>query len=127
VSGVPDGRGGLLGSGTNAPLYTTTFSARPKAEEDLAQHEHRLAEALGLDRVARVLEFRADSSKRPNSTSKRDIKTVWMGTEWITHEAQHSTYISSQHTSLNVIHVKVDDIPLLTTCIFQLGFRIKSH
>lgn len=106
MSGVPDGRGGLLGSGTNAPLYTTTFSARPKAEEDSEQHERRLAEALGLDRVARVLEFRDDSPKRLNSASKRDTKTVWMGTEWITHGTQHSKYTSSQYAVFNIISAK---------------------
>ncbi|KAI9049684.1 hypothetical protein LZ554_005840 [Drepanopeziza brunnea f. sp. 'monogermtubi'] len=62
ISGVSNGRGGLLGSGTNAPLYTTSFTAKPKAQEDKERHESRLAEALELDRVGRILEFRDPST-----------------------------------------------------------------
>jgi hypothetical protein len=90
-AGVPNGRGGLLGTGTNAPLYTTSFSTtRPKAQEELEKHEGRLAEALELDRVTRVLEFRDPSiSPQPPTVSskdkdnKLDSKTIWKGTEWI--------------------------------------------
>jgi meiosis-specific APC/C activator protein AMA1 len=89
-TGVPSGRGGLLVSGTNAPLYTTSFSvARPKAKEDLEKHEGRLAEALELDRVSRVLEFR-DPLTTPlgtlgitKSAKTAHSRTVWRGTEWV--------------------------------------------
>jgi meiosis-specific APC/C activator protein AMA1 len=80
TAGVSNGRGRLLGSGTNARLYTTSFSAsKPRAQEDMAKHEGRLAEALELDRSARVFEFR---DYRPTS-SEADTKTVWKGTEWV--------------------------------------------
>lgn len=90
-TGVPSGRGGLLASGTNAPLYTTTFSAaRLNANEDLEKHEGRLAEALELDRVSRVLEFRDPSAsplKQASHSRTRSVepeaKTFWKGTEWI--------------------------------------------
>jgi hypothetical protein len=87
-AGIPDGRGGLLGTGTNAPLYTTSFStARPKAQEEIEKHEGRLAEALELDRVTRVLEFR-DMEQKPavaakDKDRKLESKTTWRGTEWI--------------------------------------------
>jgi meiosis-specific APC/C activator protein AMA1 len=89
-AGVPNGRGRLLGTGTNAPLYTTPFStARPKAEEELEEHEGRLAEALQLDRVTRVLEFR-ERSTSPQKSPKiikenalKETKTIWKGTEWV--------------------------------------------
>jgi hypothetical protein len=88
----------LVGSGTNAPLYTTSFSAaRPKAQEDLEIHESRLAEALDLDRNARVLEFRDPSLsplKLPTTGKKNgtelDSKTVWEGTGWIMSGVDHS-------------------------------------
>ncbi|CZT10126.1 related to meiosis-specific APC/C activator protein AMA1 [Rhynchosporium graminicola] len=90
VSGVPDGRGGLIGSGTNAPLYTTSFTARPRAQEDKERHENRLAEALDLDRVGRVFEFR-DPTTSPLKLSAEDngaycgkeSRTSWLGTEWV--------------------------------------------
>jgi hypothetical protein len=89
-----------LGSGTNAPLYTTSFSAaRPKAREEMEKHEGRLASALELDRVQRVLEFR-ESSMSPQQTTttgkhkRTDIesKTVWKGTEWVMGGPSHSKF-----------------------------------
>jgi meiosis-specific APC/C activator protein AMA1 len=81
----------LVGSGTNAPLYTASFSnARPKAQEDLENHEGRLAEALELDRNARVLEFRDPSFSTPKPPtigrtkgSELDSRAAWDGTEWV--------------------------------------------
>ena len=89
-SAIPNGRGALITSGTNAPLYTSPFStARPKAKEDAENHENRLAKALELDRVGRVFEFRGlDStpSPRPLAVRKGELqpRTVWAGTEWTT-------------------------------------------
>jgi len=95
--GVSNGRGGLLGSGTNAPLYTTSFSAaRPKAQEETENHENRVAHALELDRISRVLEFRDLSTlpQKPLTLKERqtelESKTIWTGTEWATGSAEHS-------------------------------------
>jgi meiosis-specific APC/C activator protein AMA1 len=95
--GVSNGRGGLMGSGTNAPLYTTSFSAaRPRAQEESENHENRLAHALELDRVSRVLEFRdfSTSLKKHLTLKERQIeldsKTTWTGTEWVMGATDHS-------------------------------------
>lgn len=100
TTGVSNGRGRLLGSGTNAPLYTTSFSAaKPKAQEDSEKHEGRLAEALELDRVSRVLEFREHTSspQRPSASARADsgveLKTVWKGTEWIMNSQDQSRFL----------------------------------
>ncbi|CAJ2510657.1 Uu.00g062820.m01.CDS01 [Anthostomella pinea] len=84
---VDGGRGRLVSSGTNARLYTTSFSnSRPKSEEDQEKHEGRLALALKIDRGQRILDFdgystfpRCKSKGRP---SLRSTKTIWNGTEW---------------------------------------------
>jgi meiosis-specific APC/C activator protein AMA1 len=97
--GVSNGRGGLIGSGTNAPLYTTSFSsAAPKAAEDRDRHEGRLAKALELDRIRRVFDF-SDISVSPGRvfTGKRkypdpDSKTGWSGTEWVMEGRQASEW-----------------------------------
>jgi meiosis-specific APC/C activator protein AMA1 len=97
--GVSNGRGGLIGSGTNAPLYTTSFSsAAPKVEEDRDKHEGRLAKALELDRIRRVFDF-ADISISPERvfTGKRkhaesESMTVWSGTEWVMEGGQDSEW-----------------------------------
>jgi hypothetical protein len=94
--GVSNGRGGLTGSGTNAPLYTTTFSSSiPKAEEDREKHEGRLAKALELDRTQRIHHF-VDPNILPRSISMRkkhtgfETKTVWNGSQWAL-DGQHAS------------------------------------
>lgn len=89
-SGVPDGRGGLLGSGTNAPLYTASFTAiKPNSREEVETHEARLATALNLDRVSRIIEFRGTSAvPRPFLAARHqdiepEFRTAWRGTEWV--------------------------------------------
>ena len=96
TTGVSNGRGGLLGSGTNAPLYTTSFSAaRPKVHADIETHEGRLAAALDLDRVSRVLEFRKRAISPPHPVTNGnatggDPRTVWSGTEWVVTDQNQS-------------------------------------
>ncbi|KAI1734563.1 WD40-repeat-containing domain protein [Xylaria scruposa] len=84
---VDGGRGRLLSSGTNARLYTTSFSnLRPKSEEDQEKHEDRLALALSLDRAQRVLNFNGFSTfprcKRETRPPLLSARTTWTGTEW---------------------------------------------
>ncbi len=109
MAGISDGRGGLIGSGTNAPLYTTSFSARPKTQEDSELHENRLAEALDLDRTARVLEFRdRDVSPHPKTPengrgkgSRPIPRTIWRGTEWLMVGSDRSMYHFYSGTGLS--------------------------
>ncbi|RAL65329.1 hypothetical protein DID88_000897 [Monilinia fructigena] len=113
-AGISDGRGGLLGSGTNAPLYTTSFSAsRPKAQEDFEKHEDRLAQALDIDRIQRVFEFRNSLSTPPRtplkSRSKRhkfDSRTVWNGTEWVLGGPEQKQQIPQEPRTLPVAPFK---------------------
>jgi meiosis-specific APC/C activator protein AMA1 len=95
--GVSNGRGGLTGSGTNAPLYTTSFaSAISKADEDRERHEGRLAKALDLDRARRIHDFVDHSISPPRAESQRrgyselGTKTTWKGTEWVLNGTQAS-------------------------------------
>ncbi|KAI0596900.1 WD40-repeat-containing domain protein [Biscogniauxia sp. FL1348] len=87
ASAVDDGGGRLVSSGTNARLYTSSFSnCRPRSEEEQEKHEGRLALALKIDRVQRVLDFDGYSTF-PRCRSKgrpllKTSKTTWTGTEW---------------------------------------------
>jgi hypothetical protein len=56
VAGVSDGRGGVLGSGTNAPLFTSSFFNRADPEAELEAYERRLALALEIKQRDRVLQ-----------------------------------------------------------------------
>lgn len=84
---VDAGRGRLMSSGTNARLYTTSFSnLRPKSEEDQERHEGRLAVALDINRVSRILDFDGFSTfprhKKKNRPALQPTQTVWTGSEW---------------------------------------------
>ncbi|KAI1260811.1 WD40 repeat-like protein [Xylariaceae sp. FL1019] len=85
---IDGGRGRLVSSGSNARLFTSSFpNLRPKSEEDQEKHEDRLALALDMDRVQRVLDFSCHRTfprckramRRPTLES---AKTMWTGTEW---------------------------------------------
>jgi hypothetical protein len=53
--GVHDGHGGLLASGTNGPMHTAHFLEKNGSNQDVQQHERRLALALSIDQASRVL------------------------------------------------------------------------
>jgi hypothetical protein len=55
VTGIPDGRGGFLSSGTNAPMYTSQFLEGDSPDQDLERHERRLAAALDIDQANKIL------------------------------------------------------------------------
>lgn len=68
--------------------YTTTFPPRrPKSEEQQDKHEGRLANALDIDRIQRVLVDNDGYSTFPRCRGKQKrrpsaSKTAWTGTEW---------------------------------------------
>ncbi|KAK8086083.1 hypothetical protein PG994_001057 [Apiospora phragmitis] len=87
---VDTGRGLLLESGTNAPLYRAPFaSGRPRSSEDNERHEGRLAHALDINRAQRVLTFDTFSTfprykkKAPGQHFMSNLTTTWTGTEWV--------------------------------------------
>ncbi|RYP51094.1 hypothetical protein DL768_003500 [Monosporascus sp. mg162] len=81
---------GAVYPGTHARLYTTSFSSvRPESEEEQEKHEGRLALALKMDRIQRVLDFDSYAKTFPRwSGSSRGrsridtTRTTWNGTEW---------------------------------------------
>ncbi|KAL8856163.1 MAG: hypothetical protein Q9178_007201 [Gyalolechia marmorata] len=89
VEGISNGRGGWIGSGTNAPLYTAKFLETGHSEDDLDTYEHRLAIALDIDRNRKVLDF-SHPQKRERTVSGAKRKRVgdpprtrWKYGEWI--------------------------------------------
>ncbi|KAI9697333.1 MAG: hypothetical protein M1820_007839 [Bogoriella megaspora] len=66
-SGVPNGRGGRNASGTNAPLYSSSFLTGPDPEADLKAHERRIALALDIDQNAKILSPPSSPSSSPTS------------------------------------------------------------
>lgn len=89
---VHDGRGGLLGSGTNAPLHTARFLTKTDALRELEVYERRLALAFEVDQTTRILgslalpELTNASSNTgissPHSPSPMRCRQPVAGVEW---------------------------------------------
>lgn len=55
IQGIPSGSGGLLASGTTAPLHTASFLDQASHDDKVLAHERRLALALDIDQASRIL------------------------------------------------------------------------
>jgi hypothetical protein len=77
VVGVSTGRGGMLGTGTNAPLYTSSFLERADPEAELDAYERRLALAFDIDQSERILQHSPSPSTTPYA------KHIWCDCAWI--------------------------------------------
>ncbi|KAI1003925.1 hypothetical protein K3495_g4286 [Podosphaera aphanis] len=66
-----------------APLYTSSFTAQPKDQDDAEKLANRLAEALKIDRTSRILDFR-----QPSLSMDLQKKTYWdpIRCQWISNE-----------------------------------------
>ncbi|CAO2651096.1 Nn.00g093930.m01.CDS01 [Neocucurbitaria sp. VM-36] len=86
VVGVSTAQGGMLGRGTNAPLYKSSFLNRADPEAELEAYERRLALALNVDQVDRILQHSPVSlspySKKLGGATL-DVKHVWRDGAWI--------------------------------------------
>jgi hypothetical protein len=88
VAGVSNGRGGVLGSGTNAPLFTSSFFDRADPEAELEAYERRLALALEIDQSDRVLQhlpMRGHLRSRQHGSSAPHLHHIWRDSAW-THD-----------------------------------------
>ncbi|KAF2470610.1 WD40 repeat-like protein [Lindgomyces ingoldianus] len=92
VVGVSNGRGGVLGSGTNAPLYTSLFLSRSDPEAELEAYERRLALALDVNQADRVLGHttppQSPITPKSNSTGlhgnfANSMTHVWRDNAWM--------------------------------------------
>lgn len=117
IPGVSNGRGGLMGRGTNAPMYSSRFFEGDNPEEALEKHEGRLALALDFDQANKVLSFgttgittnrRASHGMRIlkngslNVSPDRghpDVQTIWKDNEWVK-EGMVTRKIRSTHLEL---------------------------
>ena len=93
VTAVPNGRGGLFGSGTNAPMFSSRF-LEPETEDQIVERfEGRLAAALDIDRTSRTLNIshspqrgRSTNSSPSTFASQRSpmaSRTVWQDGRWM--------------------------------------------
>lgn len=86
--GIPDGTGGLLGSGTTAPMYTAKFLPQTTTAEEREKHESRVALALDIDPATRLLGTSKlwpllESRPSPSSPEYERLSPfVWKDSAW---------------------------------------------
>ena len=78
IAAVPDGRGGLLGSGTNAPMFSSQFFKSESEDQMLDRFEGRVAAALDVDQTSRTLNI----PQSPRGDLRAESKTVWKDGRW---------------------------------------------
>lgn len=98
---VDDGRGHFMQSGTNARIFPARFATnRAPSSDEMEQHEGRLASALDIDRVVRVLDF-GDAPRLNNNSPVTPLsggrgrsatlpshgRTLWDGSTWTNNSA----------------------------------------
>lgn len=95
ITGVPDGRGGLLGRGTNAPMYTSRFFEGNTPDQDRGRLEGRLAAALAIDQARRVVNHSQSPDRNrgthpggsPSKSNQSAYRTEWKDGQWVRGEA----------------------------------------
>ncbi|KAL8825119.1 MAG: hypothetical protein Q9191_004606 [Dirinaria sp. TL-2023a] len=92
ISGIDSGRGGMIGSGTNAPMYTSRFFEKESPDQDRGRLESRLAAALEIDQASRVLSHSqsparskaaTDAAGLSSRSSDSQQRTVWRDGQWV--------------------------------------------
>jgi hypothetical protein len=98
ITAVSDGRGGMRGSGTNAPIFTSDFFRKETEDHGLERFERRLAAALEIDQASRVLNLsptiekdKQDSFILAGSRSARNDLTVWRHGRWVNDRSGRSS------------------------------------
>lgn len=93
VQGISDGRGGMIGSGTNAPIYTSNFFEEGPTQIDQDCLEGRLAVALDIDQTNRILNISQSPERgrrvilNPAGMKRKypgsESRPKWVDGEWI--------------------------------------------
>lgn len=82
LHGTSSGTGGLLASGTNAPLHTATFLDQPTPDDKVIGHERRLALALDIDQASRILHQDSTRDEKAVAVLPKHSPFVWRDNTW---------------------------------------------
>ena len=102
IQGITDGRGGMIGSGTNAPMYTSNFLHGRSFAQDHDRLEGRIAIALDINQTSRILNTSqpAERGRRVNvdhvGTKRKPLslepRTQWIDGEWVREDTPSRMY-----------------------------------
>ena len=85
VSATSTGNRSMLGSSTIAPLYTSVFLDRADPEAELEAYERRLALALEVDQLDRVLQHSASPAPQSgarHANMRSNVPHIWRDSAW---------------------------------------------
>lgn len=85
IAAVSIGNGGMLGSGTTAPLYVSSFLNRADPEAELEAYERRLALAVEVNQTDRILHHSTPPTghlRARHSNAHPHTPHFWMNGAW---------------------------------------------
>ena len=95
LHGVPTASGGLLTSGTSAPLHCAPFLDEPTQDDKTKAHESRLALALDIDQAARILSPTPSSSPSAGLQDSGEGPSQWNDETWTRRHPPKGDYMYS--------------------------------
>ncbi|KIW13964.1 hypothetical protein PV08_06745 [Exophiala spinifera] len=82
LEGVTSATGGLIASGTTAPLHTASFLDQDTDADQTVGHERRLALALDIDQASRILLQASPLGKIIQDLTQKPRKFDWRDSSW---------------------------------------------
>ncbi|KAM0549096.1 hypothetical protein ACHAPJ_009551 [Fusarium lateritium] len=131
---IDDGQGHLLRRGTNARVFHTPFQeSLVSTSVEKEKHEGRIASALKLDQVRKILEF-VQGKRIPRSPSSRHLhtdcdQTSWNGYQWANKEEWSIPLRPAKKRLLPAAPFRVLDAPNLKNDFYYspLAYSSTAH
>ncbi|KAL2427953.1 hypothetical protein ABEF91_006207 [Exophiala dermatitidis] len=101
LHGVSSGIGGLIASGTNAPMHIAAFLDQPTPDDQTLGHERRLALALDIDQATRILEQPRPVDRHSPNILPDHSPFVWRNNGWTRKLLPRSVVNTEADTSPN--------------------------
>jgi hypothetical protein len=102
---VDDGQGHLVRRGTNARLFPTPFQeGLVSTSVEKEKHEGRIASALKIDQVRKILEF-AQNQQIPRSPRYHTRQTEFSQTSWNGYQWANQEEWSGMHDMLSLVYL----------------------
>ena len=100
TAAVSDGRGGLLGSGTNAPMFSADFFECETNDQGAVRFEGRIAAALDVDQCRRMLDG-SPPLRRPRTSTEGyadpEYPTTWQDGRWVSAKSKRSPPLAQSY------------------------------
>ncbi|KAI9855050.1 MAG: hypothetical protein M1824_006424 [Vezdaea acicularis] len=122
-AGISNGQGGMLNSGTNAPMYNARFLEGKTSLEDLQKHEQRLAVAFEFDQTNKVLNFRSNQQAESSMNGRKWVPikgaglhkrtyepTVWRDSEWMKEDSPTSKQLKASSKLKFILTMPIGDM-----------------